>query len=192
MTIVEAGTAPVRARARRGGRHPARCSLRAPHGVDVRTDTRRRRAFAEDPPAAFARSSSVTESSSPATSCWSPSGMRRRRAPPSPAAPARLRLRRRRRGSAATGRAPPRAPPTAARVLSGSRTQRPTGPSFFWSDQFDLRLQLVGAPQNSATASSFRVVGERFTARYLEAGGRLIAALAVNQPDEIPLRCGVS
>lgn len=70
-----------------------------------------------------------------------------------------------------------------ARVLLG-REPRPAGPSFFWSDQFDLRLQLVGAPQDSARVE-VRGGGERFTARYLDASGRLVAALAVNQPDEI-------
>jgi 3-phenylpropionate/trans-cinnamate dioxygenase ferredoxin reductase component len=70
-----------------------------------------------------------------------------------------------------------------ARVLLG-REPRPAGPSFFWSDQFDLRLQLVGAPQSSARVE-LQGGGERFTARYLDAGGRLIAALVVNQPEEI-------
>jgi 3-phenylpropionate/trans-cinnamate dioxygenase ferredoxin reductase subunit len=71
-----------------------------------------------------------------------------------------------------------------ARVLLG-REPRPIGPSFFWSDQFDLRLQLLGAPQNSVGVE-LQGGEERFTARYRDAGGRLIAALAVNQPDEIP------
>jgi 3-phenylpropionate/trans-cinnamate dioxygenase ferredoxin reductase component len=70
-----------------------------------------------------------------------------------------------------------------ARVLLGHEP-RPAGPSFFWSDQFDLRLQLVGAPQDSASVE-LQGSGERFTARYHTSGGRLIAALAVNQPDEI-------
>jgi 3-phenylpropionate/trans-cinnamate dioxygenase ferredoxin reductase subunit len=70
-----------------------------------------------------------------------------------------------------------------ARILLG-REPRPAAPSFFWSDQFDLRLQLVGAPQKSAGVE-LQGGADRFTARYLDADGRLIAALGVNQPDEI-------
>lgn len=70
-----------------------------------------------------------------------------------------------------------------ARVVLG-REPLPAGPSFFWSDQFDLRLQLVGVPQGS-TAVELDGHDERFTARYRTAGGRLVAALAVNQPEQV-------
>lgn len=74
-----------------------------------------------------------------------------------------------------------------ARVLLGHEPL-PAGPPFFWSDQFDLRLQLVGAPQSSA-AVELEGYGERFTARYRTGGGRLVAALAVNRPEDVaPLR----
>jgi 3-phenylpropionate/trans-cinnamate dioxygenase ferredoxin reductase component len=65
----------------------------------------------------------------------------------------------------------------------------PSQPPFFWSDQFGLRLQLVGNP---LTASAVELEGseESFVARYRERGGRLVAALAVNRPDAVVrLRC---
>jgi NADPH-dependent 2,4-dienoyl-CoA reductase/sulfur reductase-like enzyme len=65
----------------------------------------------------------------------------------------------------------------------------PSQPPFFWSDQFGLRLQLVGNP---LTASTVELEGseESFVARYREGGGRLVAALAVNRPDAVVrLRC---
>jgi NADPH-dependent 2,4-dienoyl-CoA reductase/sulfur reductase-like enzyme len=54
-------------------------------------------------------------------------------------------------------------------------------PPYFWSDQFGLRLQYVGH------ADSWHEVileGDEasFTARYLDANGRLLAGLAVNNP----------
>ena len=57
----------------------------------------------------------------------------------------------------------------------------PAQPPFFWSDQFGLRLQLVGdtrtRPRSSSTAPRLG-----FVARYRAPGGRLVAALAANQP----------
>jgi 3-phenylpropionate/trans-cinnamate dioxygenase ferredoxin reductase subunit len=54
-------------------------------------------------------------------------------------------------------------------------------PPFFWSDQFGLRLQLVG---NTAGAAAVNVEGgpEAYVARYRDATGRLVAALAANRP----------
>ena len=54
-------------------------------------------------------------------------------------------------------------------------------PSFFWSDQFGLRLQLVG---DTTHADEIELEGshESFIARYRARGGRLVAALASNQP----------
>jgi 3-phenylpropionate/trans-cinnamate dioxygenase ferredoxin reductase component len=62
----------------------------------------------------------------------------------------------------------------------------PPQPSFFWSDQFGLRIQLVGDP---AGADSVELEGadDRFITRYQAAGGRLIAALAANSPHELAL-----
>lgn len=70
-----------------------------------------------------------------------------------------------------------------ARVLLGLEPL-PPAPSFFWSDQFGLRLQLVGSPRGS-TVVELDGSGERFTARYRAADGRLVAALTANRPQEI-------
>jgi 3-phenylpropionate/trans-cinnamate dioxygenase ferredoxin reductase component len=70
-----------------------------------------------------------------------------------------------------------------ARVLLGLKPL-PPAPSFFWSDQFGLRLQLVGSPRGS-TVVELDGSGERFTARYRAANGRLVAALTANRPEEI-------
>jgi NADPH-dependent 2,4-dienoyl-CoA reductase/sulfur reductase-like enzyme len=57
-------------------------------------------------------------------------------------------------------------------------------PAFFWSDQFGLRLQLVGNP--SATAVVALEGGEEgFLARYEDDEGRLVAALGANRPAEV-------
>jgi NADPH-dependent 2,4-dienoyl-CoA reductase/sulfur reductase-like enzyme len=56
----------------------------------------------------------------------------------------------------------------------------PPQPPFFWSDQFGLRLQLVGDPRVSA-AVELDGSEEGFTARYLAEDGRLVAALAANR-----------
>jgi NADPH-dependent 2,4-dienoyl-CoA reductase/sulfur reductase-like enzyme len=57
-------------------------------------------------------------------------------------------------------------------------------PPYFWSDQFGLRLQQVGHP---AEATCVEIDGspEAFRARYLDADGRLVAALVANRPGEI-------
>jgi len=60
----------------------------------------------------------------------------------------------------------------------------PAQPSFFWSDQFGLRLQLVG---ETTRATDVRVDGcaDTFVARYHDVRGRLVAALAANRPAEV-------
>jgi NADPH-dependent 2,4-dienoyl-CoA reductase/sulfur reductase-like enzyme len=70
-----------------------------------------------------------------------------------------------------------------ARLILGRRPA-PLQPPFFWSDQFGLRLQLVG---DTTHAAAVRIVGnpDAFTARYLDANGRLVAALAANRPAEV-------
>jgi NADPH-dependent 2,4-dienoyl-CoA reductase/sulfur reductase-like enzyme len=57
-------------------------------------------------------------------------------------------------------------------------------PPFFWSDQFGLRLQLVG---DTTSATGVRIDGDpdSFIARYHEGDGRLVAALAANRPTEV-------
>jgi NADPH-dependent 2,4-dienoyl-CoA reductase/sulfur reductase-like enzyme len=70
----------------------------------------------------------------------------------------------------------------ARRILG--RPPAPVQPPFFWSDQFDLRLQLVGDTSRAATV---RITGspDTFTARYVDTDGRLVAALAANRPAEV-------
>ena len=60
----------------------------------------------------------------------------------------------------------------------------PEQPPFFWSDQFGLRLQLVGHPHG---ADRVEVEGsdDEFVARYLAEDGSLLAALAANRPAEV-------
>jgi 3-phenylpropionate/trans-cinnamate dioxygenase ferredoxin reductase component len=60
----------------------------------------------------------------------------------------------------------------------------PAQPPFFWSDQFGLRLQLVG---DTHGAQSVELDGgdAEFVARYRDADGRLLAALAANRPAEV-------
>ncbi len=61
---------------------------------------------------------------------------------------------------------------------------QPLQPAYFWSDQFDLRLQLVGRP---TTAAVIDLEGdeESFVARYQGEDGRLLAALGANRPAEV-------
>ena len=64
----------------------------------------------------------------------------------------------------------------------------PPKPAFFWSDQFGLRLQLVGA---TSPAGSVSVDGtpDSYVARYHDGEGRLVGALAANRPAAVaPLR----
>lgn len=64
----------------------------------------------------------------------------------------------------------------------------PPQPSYFWSDQFGLRVQLVGDPRGATTVD---VEGgdDRFVGLYRDGDGRLVAGLAANRPDQIaPLR----
>lgn len=70
----------------------------------------------------------------------------------------------------------------ARRILDLPR--HPEQPAYFWSDQFGLRLQLVGDP--TATAVVELDGGEEgFLARYQDHGGRLVAALGANRPAQV-------
>ena len=55
---------------------------------------------------------------------------------------------------------------------------------YFWSDQFGLRLQYVGHAESWARVELDGEPGS-FVARYLEADGAAVAALAVNRPAEV-------
>jgi 3-phenylpropionate/trans-cinnamate dioxygenase ferredoxin reductase subunit len=60
----------------------------------------------------------------------------------------------------------------------------PVQPAFFWSDQFGLRLQLVG---HAVATSVVELEGGRddFVARYHDDDGRLVAALGANRPRDV-------
>jgi 3-phenylpropionate/trans-cinnamate dioxygenase ferredoxin reductase component len=59
----------------------------------------------------------------------------------------------------------------------------PVQPAFFWSDQFGLRLQLVGTPRATAAVELDGGVDD-FVARYVD-DGRIVAALGANRPSEV-------
>jgi 3-phenylpropionate/trans-cinnamate dioxygenase ferredoxin reductase component len=60
----------------------------------------------------------------------------------------------------------------------------PAAAPFFWSDQFGLRIQLVG---DARAAAAVEIDGHdsEFVARYWSTDGRLVAALAANRPREV-------
>jgi NADPH-dependent 2,4-dienoyl-CoA reductase/sulfur reductase-like enzyme len=60
----------------------------------------------------------------------------------------------------------------------------PSAPAFFWSDQFGLRIQLVG---DTRSADAVEIDGDesRFVARYRARDRRLVAGLAVNRPQDV-------
>lgn len=60
----------------------------------------------------------------------------------------------------------------------------PTQAPFFWSDQFGLRLQLVGDTR-AAAAVECDGSEDSFAARYVNREGRLVAGLAANRPADI-------
>jgi 3-phenylpropionate/trans-cinnamate dioxygenase ferredoxin reductase component len=57
-------------------------------------------------------------------------------------------------------------------------------PPFFWSDQFGLRIQLVGDPKQ-ARVVELEGSDDRFVARYRNGHGRLLAVLAANRPETV-------
>jgi thioredoxin reductase len=71
---------------------------------------------------------------------------------------------------------------SAARRILGLPTP-PAQPHYVWSDQFGLRLQVVGTPRGD---DRVRIDGggDSFAVRYLESGGRTRAALLANRPAE--------
>ena len=60
----------------------------------------------------------------------------------------------------------------------------PAAAPFFWSDQFGLRIQLVG---DTRAAAAVEIDGRdsEFVARYRSDDGELVAALAANRPREV-------
>ncbi|HEX6662914.1 MAG TPA: FAD-dependent oxidoreductase [Gaiellaceae bacterium] len=70
----------------------------------------------------------------------------------------------------------------AHRLLGVEPPPRP--PSFFWSDQFGLRLQLAGDTRGTSTVE-LDGDGDSFLARYYGEDGRLLAVLGGNRSTEI-------
>lgn len=62
----------------------------------------------------------------------------------------------------------------------------PTQPAFFWSDQFGLRLQLVGRADATAVVE-IEGGAEEFLARFVDGEGNLVAALGANRPADVAL-----
>ena len=56
---------------------------------------------------------------------------------------------------------------------------------YFWSDQYDWKLQFVGTPGGDVVVTEGSVDEERFVAEYRTAG-KLVGALCVNWPAQIP------
>lgn len=71
----------------------------------------------------------------------------------------------------------------ARRLLAGPGEARPFAPvPYFWSDQYDVKIQLVGHPgPEELRVVDGSVEEHRFVALYGR-GGRLVAALAFNRP----------
>jgi 3-phenylpropionate/trans-cinnamate dioxygenase ferredoxin reductase subunit len=61
----------------------------------------------------------------------------------------------------------------------------PAPPSYFWSDQFGLRLQLVGTTRGAAGVD-LDGDDDAFVARYVGDEGTVLGALAVNRPRDVP------
>ena len=72
---------------------------------------------------------------------------------------------------------------TVAAAITGELTPYDETP-YFWSDQFGLRLQHVG---HAETWHAVELDGgeDSFTARYVDADGRLLSALAANRASEL-------
>ena len=70
-----------------------------------------------------------------------------------------------------------------ARRIVGLEPQ-PRQPAFFWSDQFGLRLQLVGRADATADVE-VDGGGEDFLARFVDGEGNLVAALGANRSADI-------
>ena len=70
-----------------------------------------------------------------------------------------------------------------ARRILGLPPQ-PVQTAFFWSDQFGLRLQLVGRANERAAVELDGGVDD-FLARYVDDEGRLVAALGANRPADV-------
>ena len=179
VTLLEAGSAPFERALGAGARRQARPALPRPRR---RSSARRR----PRPGSRHVRADGVRAGRARRRQCRR---VRRRARRDRRRAGTRARPPRSRRRStpaattpaaAGTGRARPRRPSASARRIL-ELDPLPAQPPFFWSDQFGLRLQLVG---DTTHADEIELEGshESFVARYRARGGKLVAALASNQP----------
>ena len=168
MTLVEAAETPFEALLGREVGEALAARYRA-HGLDLRTGT------TELPPHDVAP---LRDRRRPGARARALARLRRLRAH---RAPRRLRLRRRHRHRPLDRRGGQAA--AVARAILGE--ERPySEPPYVWSDQFGLRLQLVGEPR-AAVRVELEGGDDSFRARYLDGEGRLRAALLANRPREV-------
>jgi len=64
-------------------------------------------------------------------------------------------------------------------LLDPDEREAHTMPPYFWSDQYDLKIQVIGCPTIADEIEIVEQDGERFVAEYTR-GGELVAAVAVN------------
>jgi NADPH-dependent 2,4-dienoyl-CoA reductase/sulfur reductase-like enzyme len=74
---------------------------------------------------------------------------------------------------------------TVARTILGEPAPFAELP-YFWSDQFGLRLQMIG-DRSAAATTEFEGDHESFSVRYLDASGRTVAALLANRGAQVAL-----
>lgn len=76
---------------------------------------------------------------------------------------------------------------TAGRAMAGDDSARYAQLPWFWSDQHGINLQMLGMPEASARLvwRGDPEAGPGFTLFYLDAGGRLTGANAVDRPGDI-------
>ncbi|TDD07514.1 NAD(P)/FAD-dependent oxidoreductase, partial [Nonomuraea deserti] len=73
----------------------------------------------------------------------------------------------------------------AAGILGEDRAYRPV--PYFWTDQFDARMQVHGTPSGEATVVEGDAAKRRFVALYRE-GGKVTGVLGWNMPKQARLR----
>jgi NADPH-dependent 2,4-dienoyl-CoA reductase/sulfur reductase-like enzyme len=58
-------------------------------------------------------------------------------------------------------------------------------PPYFWSDQYDIKIQAVGFPARAATLEIVEEDGPRLIAEARDASGRLVGAIAFNNAKKL-------
>lgn len=65
-------------------------------------------------------------------------------------------------------------------IANASDRKAHVGPPYFWSDQYDVKIQAVGFPARGATIEVVDEDGPRLVAEARDADGRLVGAIAFN------------